>query len=67
MSVSVEANYPPLMRDQLRALRDYAEVHGAKWKETLRKDWQADTAEPLLQLLNTTHGRIWLKQFEFPT
>ncbi len=66
MSNDTEADYPPLMRGQIRALYDYAEAHGARWKEALRGDWLAATAEPLLQRLNTTHGSIWLKRFKLP-
>ncbi len=54
------------MREQVRALHDYAETHGARWREELQGDWLAATADPLLQHLRSTHGVIWLKQFVLP-
>lgn len=64
MSDNVEADYPPLMRAQVSALRDYAQAHGKTWKEQLRTEWLNATAHPLLQHLRNTHGLMWLKQFE---
>jgi len=51
MPNNADENYPPLMRDQILALRDYAENHGPGWKEHLRKDWMNILAHPLLQHL----------------
>ncbi len=61
-----ETDYPPLMREQVSALRDYAAEHGPGWKEKLRKDWANPTSHPLLYPLRNSHGPIWLAGFEFP-
>ena len=66
MSSDIEGDYPPLMRDQIRALREYAATHGAAWKRKLDKEWLAATAHPMLQHLRNTHGPIWLKHFDLP-
>ena len=66
MSSGIEGDYPPLMYDQIRVLREYAATHGAEWKRKLDKEWLAATAHPLLQHLRNTHGPIWLKHFDLP-
>jgi hypothetical protein len=60
MASIVEADYPPLMRDQVVALRAYAREHGRSWKTTLRQEWGNTTAEPLLHQLRNSHGPVWL-------
>ncbi len=66
MPNNADADYPPLMRDQITALRHYAQNHGPDWKKRLRKDWMNILAHPLLQRLRNTHGPFWLTQFELP-
>jgi hypothetical protein len=66
MPSNTGAEYPPLMRDQISALRDYARKHGPDGKEHLRKEWVNILAHPLLQRLRNTHGPFWLTQFELP-
>ncbi len=66
MPRDADADYPPLMREQLSALRDYAEEHGPGWKDRLRKEWLSPTRHPLLAPLPNTHGPVWLKHFRFP-
>ena len=61
-----EADYPPLMREQLAALLAYAEDHGAEWKAQLRKDWLSPLLDPFLAHLQSSHGPVWLARFEFP-
>jgi hypothetical protein len=61
-----EADYPPLMREQLAALLAYAQDHGAGWKVQLRKDWLGPLLDPLLAHLQSSHGAVWLSRFEFP-
>lgn len=61
-----EADYPPLMREQLAALLVYAQDHGAGWKAELRKEWLSPLLDPLLAHLQSSHGPIWLGRFEFP-
>jgi hypothetical protein len=59
----IEADYPPIMIVQFKALRAYAAQHGRTWKEDLRKDWQLASAPPLLHHLRNTHGPYWLNKF----
>jgi hypothetical protein len=66
MPRDAETDYPPLMREQLSALLDYAADHGSGWKDRLRKDWLNPMVHPLLSLLRNSHGPAWLNQFEFP-
>ncbi len=61
-----EADYPPLMHEQLAALLTYARDHGAAWKAQLRKDWLSPLLDPLLAHLQSSHGPVWLARFEFP-
>ncbi|MDE1990301.1 MAG: hypothetical protein KGI82_07495 [Betaproteobacteria bacterium] len=61
-----ETDYPPLMREQVSALRDYAMAHGPGCKEKLRKDWASPTSDPLLYPQRNSHGPVWLAGFEFP-
>jgi hypothetical protein len=61
-----ESDYPPLMREQIAALREYAEERGPSWKTKLRKDWSNPAWLPLLTSLRNSHGPVWLTTFEFP-
>ena len=61
-----EVDYPPLMREQIAALQDYAAKHGAAWKERLRLDWLSPLIDPLLHRLHNSHGLLWLNRFELP-
>jgi hypothetical protein len=65
MSNGNETGYPPLMREQICALQEYAQDHGPDWKERLRKEWATICMQPLLQHLRNTHGPFWLSHFEF--
>lgn len=67
MPRDAESDYPPLMREQLFALREYAKEHGPGWKDRLSKDWLNPTGHPLLFLLRNSHGPVWLAKFELPT
>ena len=51
-----ELDYPPLMREQLAALWEYAIRHGEGWKSQLRKDWLSPLLDPLLGHLHNSHG-----------
>lgn len=62
----LELECPPLMLRQLDVLRTYAAEHGDRWKQNLRIDWIAATAEPLLNHLRQTHGSVWLEMFQLP-
>ena len=62
----LEADFPPLMRQQIDALTEYARAHGRLWKEHLRAEWMNATAHPMLHHLRNTHGLHWLKQFKLP-
>jgi hypothetical protein len=62
----VEEDYPPLMMQQIQALRDYAGRHGRPWKRHLCREWMNATAEPLLHRLRNTHGPSWLDKFKLP-
>ena len=66
MTKIVEADYPPLLLQQLDALRAYAGTHGGSWKERLRTEWIVASAEPLLHHLRNTHGPYWLERFKLP-
>jgi len=63
MGRQLEADYPPLMRAQLDALRRYAEGHGRCWKAALRDEWIYASADPLLHRLRNSHGPHWLVSF----
>ncbi len=66
MPRDADTDYPPLMREQISALRAYAEEHGPGWRDRLRQDWSSPTGDPLLYALRNSHGPIWLKQFKIP-
>ena len=57
MGRQLEADYPPLMRAQLDALRRYAEGHGRCWKAALRDEWIYASADPLLHGLR--RASLW--------
>jgi hypothetical protein len=63
----IEADFPPLMLQQVDALRDYAGRHWRYWKEDLRDEWMGATAVPLLHHLRNTHGPYWLRRFKLPS
>ena len=48
------------------ALARYAVLCGPDWKDALRGDWMAATAEPDLHRLRNTHGPAWLDAFAMP-
>lgn len=62
MARVIEADYPPLMRDQAVALRAYAQGHGRSWKTRLCVEWMNATADPLLHQLRNSHGPTWLNR-----
>jgi len=62
----LELDYPPPMLSQVVALRGYAAEHGDRWKQGLRSEWTAATADPLLNRLRQTHGSVWLDKFALP-
>ena len=58
----------PLTREQLGAVRRYAERHGRRWKERLRDVWmRADPRtddEYIVYALRNTHGPSWLRRYQ---
>ena len=62
----IECDFPPLMIQQMTALRSYADKHGRLWKDHLRVEWLAATAPPMLHHLRNTHGPYWLHRFRLP-
>lgn len=60
-------NPAPLTAAQERALRDYAEANGPKWKDKLRTDWMNASASPVLHRLRNTHGPSWLTGYQLPS
>jgi hypothetical protein len=63
---NAEVDYPPLMREQIAALRDYAQKYGPTWKAQLRQDWLCPLIDPLLRHLHNSHGLVWLNHFKLP-
>jgi hypothetical protein len=43
---NLEADFPPLMRQQIDALTEYARAHGRFWREHLHAEWTNATAPP---------------------
>lgn len=53
-----------LSANELRAVSEYAALHGPRWKASLREDWMAARAIGILQSLRNTRGPKWLASFK---
>ncbi len=52
----------PLTREQVTALRVYAEKHGRTWKSKLADGWATGKCQGPLQQVRNIRGPSWLMQ-----
>lgn len=54
-----------LTHREARALKNFADFNGDRWKCLLVDLWHSSSAPALLQGLNQSHGFEWLMRFQF--